>query len=306
MVGLNTSDDAAVYHLNEQQALIHTVDFFTPMIDDPYLFGQIAAANALSDIYAMGGKPLLALNIVCFPDCLPLAVLEEILRGGADKVKEGAGIIAGGHTVRDNEPKYGLAVTGIASPGDIISNATAKEGDLLVLTKPLGTGIINTGIKADLVSETAVNQAIRSMAALNKEASSIMTQCRASACTDITGFGLLGHAAEMAAASKVSLEIEFNRIPLLPETMDMARMGLIPAGAYDNKNHIEEKINFVNQLKPEEQMVLFDPQTSGGLLISVSEAKFDQLMSGLSENNITSAVVGKVLPAKEEKLINIV
>lgn len=187
------------------------------MVDDPYLFGQIAAANALSDIYAMGGQPLLALNIVCFPDCLPIAVLEDILKGGADKVVEAGGIIAGGHTVRDDEPKYGLAVAGLAPPGGIISNATARPGDRLVLTKPLGTGIINTAIKADLLSPEAAKQAAQCMSALNKEASASMQRYNASACTDITGFGLLGHAAEMAAASQVSLEICFLRYHCCPK-----------------------------------------------------------------------------------------
>ncbi|SFR00078.1 selenophosphate synthase [Desulfoscipio geothermicus DSM 3669] len=305
MVGLDTSDDAAVYKLNDRQALIQTVDFFTPMVDDPYLFGQIAAANALSDIYAMGGQPLMALNIVCFPDCLPIAVLQEILQGGADKVVEAEGIIAGGHTVRDDEPKYGLAVTGLAHPAGIITNATARPGDRLVLTKPLGTGIINTGIKAELVSVEAANLAVQSMAALNKAASLVMMQCGANACTDITGFGLLGHAAEMAAASKVSLEIAFSSIPMLPETLDMARMGLIPAGAYDNKGHLEENIRFVNGFKPEEQMALFDPQTSGGLLISMPEAVVSRFMAELNRQNVQAAVIGKVSPPGE-KLIRIV
>lgn len=281
-MGLNTSDDAAVYRLNEHQALIQTVDFFTPMVDDPYLFGQIAAANALSDIYAMGGQPLLALNIVCFPDCLPIAVLEDILKGGADKVVEAGGIIAGGHTVRDDEPKYGLAVAGLAPPGGIISNATARPGDRLVLTKPLGTGIINTAIKADLLSPEAAKQAAQCMSALNKEASASMQRYNASACTDITGFGLLGHAAEMAAASQVSLEICFSAVPLLPETIEMARMGIIPGGAYDNKEYLIGKVTLDNSLRPEEQMILFDPQTSGGLLIAVPGSLADRLVAELA------------------------
>lgn len=305
LVGLETSDDAAVYRLNNEQALIVTVDFFTPVVDDPYLFGQIAAANALSDIYAMGGKPLLALNIVCFPDCLPPAVLGEILRGGADKVMEGGCILAGGHTVRDDEPKYGLAVAGLAPPADIVTNATARPGDLLVLTKPLGTGIINTAVKVELASEDAGREAGRCMSALNKEASAAMLRHGAGACTDITGFGLLGHAAEMAAASKVSLQIEFYAVPLLPETMEMARMGLIPAGAYDNKNHLEGKISFASRLKPEEQLVLCDPQTSGGLLISIPEAGAGALLNDLVQKGIPAAVIGKVLPPGE-KLINVI
>lgn len=305
MVGLNTSDDAAVYRLNEHQALIQTVDFFTPMVDDPYLFGQIAAANALSDIYAMGGQPLLALNIVCFPDCLPSDVLAEILKGGADKVVEADGIIAGGHTIRDDEPKYGLALTGLVSPGSIISNATARPGNLLILTKPLGSGIINTAIKADLLSPMAVKEAAKCMSSLNKEASAAMQQFKANACTDITGFGLLGHAAEMAEASQVSLEICFSAVPLLPEAMEMAHMGIIPEGAYNNKKHLDNKVAFDQSLKTEEQMILFDPQTSGGLLIAVAESSADNLVAELTEKNVQAAIIGRVITA-QNKLIRVI
>ncbi len=273
------------------------------MVDDPYLFGQIAAANALSDVYAMGGQPLLALNIVCFPDCLPPAVLGEILRGGADKVMEAGAIIAGGHTIRDDEPKYGLAVAGLVPPARIISNATARPGDRLILTKPLGTGIINTAIKADLMSAKAVEQAVHCMSTLNKEASAAMQRYNAGACTDITGFGLLGHAAEMAEASQVSLEICFSAIPLLPETMEMARMGIIPGGAYNNQEHLGNKIAFDKSIRPEEQMILFDPQTSGGLLIAVAETMADKLVEDLTGKDIQSAVIGRVLPAQNKLII---
>lgn len=296
MVGPGTSDDAAVYKINENQALISTLDFFAPMVDDPYVYGQIAAANSLSDVYAMGGKPLLALNIVCFPDCLPTSVLEEMLRGGADKAIEAGCIIAGGHTVRDDEPKYGLAVTGMAHPDEIISNAGAQAGDLLLLTKPLGTGIINTGIKAGLVSPEAMQIAVLAMSTLNKAASEAMLKHGASACTDITGFGLLGHAAEMAEASEVSLHIKCKSVPLLPEAMEMARMGLIPAGAYDNRQYLEGKILFDGDLKPEEQLALYDPQTSGGLLISVPEAKAAALVDELKGKGVDCAVIGQVQP----------
>ncbi len=270
------------------------------MVDDPYLFGQIAAANALSDVYAMGGQPLLALNIVCFPDCLPSTILAEILRGGADKVVEAGGIVAGGHSVRDDEPKYGLAVTGLVSPESTISNATARPGDRLILTKPLGTGIINTAIKADLLSAKTVEQAAQCMSALNKEASAAMQLHKANACTDITGFGLLGHAAEMAEASQVSLEICFSAVPLLPEVMDMARIGIIPGGAYNNKEHLGDMVAFDKSLRPEEQMILFDPQTSGGLLIAVAKAMADKLAAELTKRNIQSSVIGRVLPAQNE------
>ena len=305
MVGLGTSDDAAVYKINKNQALISTLDFFTPMVDDPYLYGQIAAANSLSDVYAMGGKPLLALNIVCFPDCLPTSVLGEMLRGGADKAIEAGCIIAGGHTVRDDEPKYGLAVTGLAHPDDIIANAGAQAGDLLLLTKPLGTGIINTGIKAGLVSSEALQTAVLSMSSLNKAASEAMLRHGANACTDITGFGLLGHAAEMAEASGVSLQIKGQAVPLLPETMEMARMGLIPAGAYDNRKYLEGKILFHGELKPEEELALYDPQTSGGLLISIPESGAGVLVDELKGKGVQCEVIGKVLP-KAATLITVI
>lgn len=304
LVGLDTSDDAAVYKLSDDQALIQTVDFFTPMVDDPYLFGQIAAANALSDIYAMGGRPLLALNIVCFPDCLPHTILEEILRGGAEKVLEAGGILAGGHTVRDAEPKYGLTVTGLARPGQITANAGAKAGDVLVLTKPLGTGIIINGIKAELISEAAAGEAARSMSALNKPASEAMLRHGAGACTDITGFGLLGHASEMASASDVTLEIDFPALPLLPETMDMARMGLIPGGAYNNREYLRGLIELDEKLKPEEQMLLFDPQTSGGLLLSIPAPGAEKVVGELDKLGIQAAVIGRVLP-REVKSIRV-
>ncbi|RYD05288.1 hypothetical protein N752_09955 [Desulforamulus aquiferis] len=231
LVGLDTSDDAAVYKLNDDIATIQTVDFFTPMVDDPYLFGQIAAANALSDVYAMGGSPLLALNIVCFPACLPTEVLGEILRGGADKVSEAGAITAGGHSVQDDEPKYGLAVTGLVQPDKVYSNATARAGDLLILTKALGTGIINTGIKADMVSQEDYNRAVKTMATLNKEGARAMLEIGANACTDVTGFGFLGHGAEMAKASGLSLTVFSERVPILPGTKELARMGIIPGGA---------------------------------------------------------------------------
>ncbi len=304
LVGLETSDDAAVYKLSDDQALIQTVDFFTPMVDDPYLYGQIAAANALSDIYAMGGRPLLALNIVCFPDCLPPAVLEEILRGGAEKVLEAGAILAGGHTVRDAEPKYGLTVTGLAKPGQITANAGARAGDVLVLTKPLGTGIVINGIKAELLSETAANKAARSMSALNKPASEAMLRHGARACTDITGFGLLGHALEMAEASGVTFEIDFPALPMLPEVMDMARMGMIPAGAYNNREYLRNRVELDEKLKPEEQMLLFDPQTSGGLLLSIPTPGAEKVVGELAEQGIRVAVIGRVRP-REEKPIRI-
>lgn len=297
LVGLDTSDDAAVYRLNDELATIQTVDFFTPMVDDPYTFGQIAAANALSDIYAMGGKPLLALNIVCFPSCLSPDILGEILRGGADKVIEAGAIIAGGHSVQDDEPKYGLAVTGLVHPDKVYSNATAAAGDVLVLTKPLGTGIINTGIKADLVDRATVRQAIKTMAALNKEAAQAMLDIGATACTDITGFGFLGHAAEMAKASGLSLQVFAAEVPVLPGARELARMGIIPAGAYNNRNHLGEQVYIADGVPREDVDIFFDPQTSGGLLISVKPSKANALISRLHNIGVTDArVVGQLQP----------
>jgi selenide,water dikinase len=295
LVGLHTSDDAAVYKISDELAFIQTVDFFTPVVDDPYIFGQIAAANALSDVYAMGGRPLLALNIVCFPNCLSRDVLVEILRGGADKVKEAGALIVGGHTVQDDEPKYGLSVTGLIHPNELITNAGAKPGDLLILTKPLGTGIINTAMKAGLASPESCSASVEYMSALNDKASLVMKKAGASACTDITGFGLLGHAAEMAVASGVSLTFRLSDIPLLPEVLELASMGLIPAGAYQNRDFLGEQVSFDPGAGPAQKAVLFDPQTSGGLLIAVEEKKAGLLLDNLNEAGISEArMVGLV------------
>lgn len=300
LVGPDTSDDAAVYRLSEDLALIMTVDFFTPVVDDPYLFGQIAAANALSDVYAMGGRPLLALNVACFPNCLPVEVISGIMRGGADKVLEAGALIGGGHTVQDDEPKYGLAVVGLIHPDEVLSNATARPGDVLVLTKPLGTGIINTAIKGGLAGEEAYRAAVEQMAALNKDAASCVKEAgvSASACTDITGFGFLGHAAEMAGASKVSFLIESSAVPLLPGALEFAGMGLIPAGAYDNRRFLGEKVTFADGISQEAQDVLYDPQTSGGLLVAVDPAKAGAMIGEMHRTGVLAAgVVGRVIPA---------
>lgn len=299
LVGPETSDDAAVYKLSDELAVIVTVDFFTPVVDDPYLFGQIAAANALSDVYAMGGRPLLALNVACFPNCLPADAISAILRGGADKVMEAGALIGGGHTVQDEEPKYGLAVVGLVHPDEVLSNATARPGDVLILTKPLGTGIINTAIKGGLAGERAYRAAVEQMAALNKDAATCVKEVGASACTDITGFGFLGHAAEMARASKVSLLIESAKIPLLPEALDFAGMGLIPAGAYDNRRFLDGEVVFGEKVSQEMQDVLYDPQTSGGLFIAVNPAKAEKLLKKIHDmNGRETRIVGKVVPAE--------
>jgi selenide,water dikinase len=299
LVGLDTSDDAAVYKLNDSQAVILTLDFFTPVADDPYTFGQIAAANALSDIYAMGGSPLAALNIACFPECLAPQILREIIRGGAEKVQEAGAIVVGGHTVEDKEPKYGLSVLGLIHPEKVITNSGAKAGDYLVLTKPLGSGIINTAFKGGMVSEDAYRKSVQVMSYLNKDAGQAMLKVGVSGCTDITGFGFLGHASEMAAASCVTLEIWSDKLPLMEESLELAKMGMIPAGAYRNKEFLQGKVKWSQGIPPEIQDILYDPQTSGGLLIALPECKVNRLLEELAQINLTPyALVGRVIEQK--------
>jgi len=271
------------------------MDFFTPVVDEPYMFGQVAAANSLSDVYAMGGKPLTAMNIVCFPNCLSIDVLGQILKGGADKVLEAGAVIAGGHSVEDNEPKYGLSVMGVVHPDKVVTNSGAKAGDVLILTKPLGLGILNTAIKADLLEAETINIAVNTMSYLNKDACEAMMIVGVNSCTDITGFGLLGHALEMAEGSQVTMEIWSDYIPIIKESLELARMGIIPGGAYKNESYIGDKVIFNNDIKQEIKDILYDPQTSGGLLISVSEDKSEKLMKLLKEKNKTSFnIIGKV------------
>ncbi|KXG77029.1 Selenide, water dikinase [Thermotalea metallivorans] len=305
LVGLDTSDDAAVYKLNEETAIIQTLDFFTPIVDDPYMYGQIAAANSLSDVYAMGGQPLLAMNIVCFPNCLSLNILTEILKGGADKVREAGALLVGGHTVEDNEPKYGLSVTGLVHPERVVTNASAKPGDVLILTKPLGTGILNTAFKAGMLSGVPMERVMKVMATLNDVAAKGMHFVGVNACTDITGFGFLGHAYEMAKASDVSFVIDSGKIPMMEKTIEYAKMGLIPAGAYANKKYLKDQIEFYDTVPLHMQDILFDPQTSGGLFISLDRRKAEPLLAFYEENlTVEYAVVGEVIE-KGEKTIYI-
>lgn len=303
IVGLETSDDAAVYKINDDLALIQTLDFFTPIVDDPYTFGQIAAANSLSDVYAMGGEPKLAMNIVCFPDCLNPSVLTEILRGGYDKVVESGAILVGGHTVSDDEPKYGLSVAGFVHPNKVMTNNNAKPGDILVLTKPLGTGIINTAIKGELVSDIVYKEAINVMATLNKYGKEAIDKVGGvHSVTDITGFGLLGHAMEMAMGSKVTIKIDYRNIPLIEGTIEYANMGLIPAGAYANRNYVGNKVIF-NEVPDYMKDILLDPQTSGGLLISVSKETLNKLLKELESSPTKYAIIGEVCEKGEYFLI---
>ncbi len=305
IVGLETSDDACVYKINEETAMIQTVDFFTPVVDDPYIFGQIAAANSLSDIYAMGGEPVLALNIIGFPNCLSPDVMAEILKGGASKVMEAGATLAGGHSIEDDEPKYGLCVTGFIHPDKIFKNYGAKPGDVLILTKPIGTGIINTAIKADMVSEEIKEEAVKVMTTLNKKSKQVFEKYPISSCTDITGFGLIGHSIEMAESSNVTFELNINNVPLVTEVIEYAEMGLVPSGAYKNRKYFEDKLSFEN-VKEVYLDLLFDPQTSGGLLVSVDECYADEILNELKQNNETQfALIGKVTE-KQDKFIKMI
>jgi selenide,water dikinase len=302
IVGIETSDDAAVYRLSDDIAVIQTLDFFTPVVDDPYVFGQIAAANSLSDVYAMGGKPTLALNIVCFPDCLNIDILGEILKGGADKVIEAGAIVIGGHSVSDDEPKYGLSVMGIVHPDKVLKNYGCSVGEVLILTKPLGTGIISTAIKAEMASKEAYDIAVSVMSTLNKYAGEIIMEHKISACTDITGFGIMGHCYEMASGSKISLRLFKDKIPYIKEAKEYAKMGLVPAGTYNNKSYLKGKYELCETEEWLED-ILFDPQTSGGLLVSCSVAEAEKLMSRLNELELKSQIIGEVIPLQEKYLI---
>jgi len=303
IVGLETSDDACVYKINEELAMIQTVDFFTPVVDDPYIFGQIAAANSLSDIYAMGGEPVLALNIIGFPNCLSPDVMAEILKGGASKVIEAGATLAGGHSIEDDEPKYGLCVTGFIHPDKIFKNYGAKVGDVLILTKPIGTGIINTAIKAGMASKEIENEAVKIMITLNKKSKQVFEKYPISSCTDITGFGLIGHSIEMAENSNVTFEFEIKNIPLIKDVIEYAEMGLVPAGAYKNRKYFEGKSSFDN-IEEVFLDLLFDPQTSGGLLISVEERYAEKILKELELNNETQfAQIGKVLEKQDKYIV---
>ncbi len=296
LVGLETSDDAGVYLLDENVALVQTVDFFTPIVDDPFTFGQIAAVNALSDVYAMGGKPLTALNLAAFPiKTLSPAILREILRGGLSKMVEAGVALVGGHTVEDPEIKYGLAVTGTVDPRRILSNAKAEPGDRLVLTKPLGTGVISTALKGGMASGEAVEKMVESMKTLNLKAAERMLASGAHACTDITGFGLIGHALEMASASRVGLVIESKSIPLLPGALEYGEMGLLPGGAYSNRQFFSCKVDADPAVPPLLVDLFYDPQTSGGLFVSLPPEGADKMVEALRrEGNAEAAVVGEV------------
>lgn len=299
-MGYDSSDDACVYQVSPEVAVIQTVDFFTPIVDDPYLFGQIAAANALSDVYAMGGVPKLAMNLLCVPNCLSLQTVRGILEGGHSKAVEAGCVIAGGHTIQDNEPKYGLCVTGFVHPDRILRNVGALPGDVLVLTKPLGAGILTTALKADLISPEARDEVYAHMAALNARAGQAVLQVeQVHACTDVTGFGLLGHAFEMTQEGSVTIRLHGKALPLMREAREMAEMGVIPSGAYRNQDYVRPHLT----LLPGAEQVLLDlasdPQTSGGLLVSLPPDQAERLLALLRPFAPWSAIVGQVFPPQK-------
>jgi len=295
LVGTEHGDDAAVYRLDDKTALIVTVDFFTPITDDPYEFGLVAAANSLSDVYAMGGKPLVALNVVGFPAELAVEMLGDVLKGGYDKAAEAGCLIVGGHTMDDEEPKYGLSVVGLVEPGKEVSNANAKPGDALVLTKPIGTGIITTGCKQGITPDAILKHAVDIMAGLNKSASEAMMKVGVNSCTDITGFGLMGHLRGMVRGSGTGARIRVADVPLLPGVWDLLEKGTVPGGTFRNMSGVEDTVDWDEGLTEEQRLLMCDAQTSGGLLISVPRAKLDKLLSELDASGVqTKAVVGEI------------
>ncbi|MBW1712705.1 MAG: selenide, water dikinase SelD [Deltaproteobacteria bacterium] len=299
LVGRESSDDAGVYQLDDQTALVQTVDFFTPMVNDPYSFGQVAAANALSDVYAMGGQPLTVMNLVCFPaKGVDQEILLAILKGGLDKTRQAGALLVGGHSVDDQEIKYGLSVLGLVHPDKIVTNSKARPGQVLVLTKPLGTGIMATALKGRLLPAGAEEKMIEIMAALNDQSAAAMLAAGVETATDVTGFGLLGHALEMAQASGVELVIEASRTPIIEEVMDLARMGLIPAGSHANQQFCSTALIIEDKVDPYLVNVLSDAQTSGGLLMAVEPDRLEGLLADLKKRGVeAAAAVGRVGPA---------
>ncbi|EKN68135.1 selenide, water dikinase [Schinkia azotoformans LMG 9581] len=304
LVGIDTSDDAGIYRVSDELALIQTVDYFTPIVDDPYMFGQIAAANALSDVYAMGGEPKTVLNIVGFPvKKLGADMLAEILKGAADKVKEAGAIIVGGHSIDDQEPKFGMAVTGYVHPEKFFRNVGAKPGDALVLTKPIGVGILTTGIKRGVVTPEQEEKVIETMAMLNKKAAEALEGFQIHAVTDVTGFGLLGHACEMAKGSNVSMTITYDDVPILDGTYNLAEQGVIPGGSKSNFAWLKDDVEFASSITESSQYILCDAITSGGLLVSLPKEEAKAYVQKLHEQNITAAqIIGEVNELNKKSL----
>ncbi len=303
LVGLGLSDDAAVYKLNSDLAIVQTTDFFAPVVDDPYWFGAIAAANAMSDVYAMGGQVLLALNIAGFPDDMPLDIIQEVFRGGADKVAEAGAIIAGGHTIQDEEPKYGLSVTGTVHPDRIITKSRAQAGDQLILTKPLGIGIITTALRNRAASKTHIEHVVEVMSTLNKNGSEAMQSVGVHAATDITGYGLLGHGLEMAQNSRVGLRVRADALPILPGAREYARAGHVPGGTSRNEEFVAPHIHNYLELDETTRLILLDPQTSGGLLISVAPERTKALLAALEQRGVTAWQIGEVVEGEDIEIV---
>ncbi|WP_438268351.1 selenide, water dikinase SelD [Maribellus luteus] len=305
LVGTETSDDAAVYRISDDLAVVQTLDFFTPVVDDPYDFGAIAAANALSDIYAMGAKPVFALNIVGFPeDTLPMETLEQILKGAQDKAAEAGIPVLGGHTVEDPEPKFGMVVTGTIHPSEILKNTGAQPGDQLVLTKPLGTGILSTGIKRGMVEDQTRELVSRQMMSLNKTAADVMKKYPVHACTDVTGFGLMGHLKEMTSGSECNARVWYDKVPFLPEVKNLAVAGVIPGGSHNNLSFVSEFVDF-GKLPRTDQLLLCDAQTSGGLLIALPAAEAEKLVIDLKESGVSDACIIGEFMAKGKGIVTV-
>jgi selenide,water dikinase len=307
IVGLDPPDDAGVYKLNSQTALIQTLDFLTPVTDSPYEFGQIAAANSLSDVYAMGGEPITVMNIVCFPsNDLDEDILSQTLKGGLDKIHESGAILVGGHSVDDQEFKYGLSVTGIVHPDKVLVNATARTGDTVILTKPVGTGIMSTAIKAKLATRENIKESVAVMSMLNKAAAKVMTQFAVNACTDVTGFGLAGHLMEMAKGSKKGITLYSKKVPMLKNVLDFANMGLVPAGAHKNRKFFEELTHIDTSVDRGLIDLMFDPQTSGGLLISLNEKDAEKCVGKMKTNGLNAWIIGEITHESDKGFLNII
>lgn len=303
VVGYDKSDDASVYIINDETALVQTVDFFPPIVDDPFLFGQIAAANALSDVYAMGGTPKLAMNIMCVSEKMGREAIHDVLRGGYEKAYEAGTIITGGHTIEDPEPKYGLAVTGFVHPKKYLTNSSAMEGDVLILTKPLGVGILTTAAKAELVSDELMNKLYAQMAQLNRTAAEIMSRYRVHSCTDVTGFALLGHSCEMARGSNLTIHLNTKDIPFHREAYEMAEMGFIPAGAYRNRDFAEKHVKVKGDISRAMQDIMYDPQTSGGLMIAVDEKDAPELLRELKDSIECAEIIGYASALEDSAIV---
>ena len=304
LVGFDKSDDASVYKISDDLAIVQTVDFFPPIADDPYLFGQIAATNALSDVYAMGGEPKLCLNIMAIPENMPMEAVHALLRGGYDKVYEAGALITGGHSIHDDEPKYGLAVTGFVHPDKMLTNSNARPGDVLLLTKPIGIGVLSTAAKADMLSKSGQELINRLMTTLNKAARDAMVKYNVHACTDVTGFGLIGHTYEMASGSDTEIILDVDSIDLIPEALELARMGMLPAGMYRNRSFAQAHVD-AGDTELAKQDMLYDPQTAGGLLIAVAHEDADALFNELKNTVPSAQRIGTVSEYKGDKRIRL-